>query len=156
MFFRLKNHTNFYLLPIFIILIACQLQEPTKVHGIIFLENRAKKLTIDQSNKNDVIQIIGQPHAKSIANENEWIYIQRGFTKGNYHNLGRNVLKSNNVLVLNFDRYGILKQKLLIDKENKNKVKFSKSITENEITQKSAVEKFLSSIKEKMYSNRKK
>jgi|TARA_B100001059_G_scaffold236490_1_gene287279 outer membrane protein assembly factor BamE (lipoprotein component of BamABCDE complex) len=156
MFFRLKNHTNFYLLPIFIILIACQLQEPTKVHGIIFLENRAKKLTIDQSNKNDVIQIIGQPHAKSIANENEWIYIERVFTKGNYHKLGRNVLKSNNVLVLNFDRYGILKQKLLIDKENKNKVKFSKSITENEITQKSAVEKFLSSIKEKMYSNRKK
>ena len=156
MFFSAKYHKNLIIISFFIILNACQLQEPTKVHGIIFLENRAKKLTIDQSNKNDVIQIIGQPHAKSIANENEWIYIERVFTKGNYHKLGRNVLKSNNVLVLNFDRYGILKQKLLIDKENKNKVKFSKSITENEITQKSAVEKFLSSIKEKMYSNRKK
>ena len=34
------------------------------------------------------------------------------------------------------------------------KVKFSEKSTKNEITQKSFVESFLSSIKEKMYSNR--
>ena len=151
-----KNFPYNILILSFLILIGCQFQEPSNNHGIVFLENRSNKLKLNESNLNDVINIIGQPHTKSINNDMEWIYIERVFTKGNYHKLGRNVLKSNNVLVLNFDRYGILKQKLLIDKENKNKVKFSKSITENQITQKSAVEKFLSSIKEKMYSNRKK
>ena len=29
----------------------CQLKEPTKNHGIVFLENRAKKLLINKTNK---------------------------------------------------------------------------------------------------------
>ena len=36
------------------------------------------------------------------------------------------------------------------------KLKFSKKETENDFTQKSFVEKFLQSVKKKMYSNRKK
>ena len=44
---------------------GCKLQEPLKTHGIIFLENRAAKLTINQSNKNDTVKILGQPQIKS-------------------------------------------------------------------------------------------
>ena len=41
-------------------------------------------------------------------------YILKEFlTKGEFHKLGQNVLKTNNVLVLNFDKYGILKKKEL-------------------------------------------
>ena len=36
---------------------------------------------------------------------------RRVLSKGEYHKLGQNVLKTNNVLVLNFDKYGILKNK---------------------------------------------
>ena len=36
-----------------------------------------------------------------------------------------------------------------------NKVKYTKDKTENEISQASFVEKFLSSVKQKMYGNRK-
>ena len=32
--------------------------------------------------------------SKSIDNENEWIYIERVLVKGEYHKLGRNILKS--------------------------------------------------------------
>ena len=85
--------------------------ESTKNHGIIFLKNRSEKLVENTSNKNDVLRIVGQPHTKSINNENEWFYIERVLTKGEYHKLGQNILKSNNVLVLNFDKYGILKIK---------------------------------------------
>ena len=113
-------------LYIFIILIGCQLQEPTKNHGIIFLKNRSESLIVNKSNKNDVLKVIGQPHSKSISNENEWIYIERVLTKGEYHKLGQNVLKTNNVLVLKFDKYGILKDKKLLNKTNKNKVNFLK------------------------------
>ena len=77
------------------------------------LENRANKITVNKSNKNDVINIIGQPHSKSIENKNEWIYIERVFVKGKYHKLGRNILKSNNVLFLEFDKYGVLKNKII-------------------------------------------
>ena len=149
-----KNHINYLLIIIFIILNACKLQEPTRNHGIVFLENRSKKLTINKSNKNDVINVIGHPHSKSINNDNEWFYIERTLTKGEYHKLGRNILKSNNILVLNFNKYGILKNMVFLDKENKNKIKFSERSTENELSQRSFVERFLSSIKEKMYSNR--
>ena len=50
---------------------GCQLKEPQQNHGILFLENRSAKIKIDVSNQNDVIKIIGQPHSKSINDENE-------------------------------------------------------------------------------------
>ena len=154
MSFKIQYHKNCLFLFTFIFLLSCQLQEPSKNHGIIFLKNRSDKLVIDSSNKNDVIKIIGQPHSKSINNENEWIYIERILTKGEYHKLGQNILKENNVLVLKFDRFGILKNKFFYDKNNKNKLKFTEKETTNEITQKSFVEKFLTSIREKMYGNK--
>ena len=145
---------KFLISILFIILISCKLQEPSKNHGIIFLKNRSNNLIVNSSNKNDVLKIIGQPHSTSINNDNEWIYIERVFTKGDYHRLGQNVLKSNNVLVLEFDKYGILKEKKLLNKYDKNKISFSKKNTENELSQKSFVERFLSSVREKMYRNR--
>ena len=135
-------------------MLNCQLQEPSKNHGIVFLENRANKLTINKNNKNDVLNIIGQPHSKSINNEDKWIYMERILTKGEYHKLGQNVLKANNILILEFDKYGILKTKELLKKEDIKKLSFSNKITENEITQKSFVEKLLNSIKQKMYGNK--
>ena len=151
MFFKFKYHINFFLISTFFILISCQLQEPTKNHGILFLKNRADKLTINVSNTNDATRIIGSPHSKSISNENNWIYIERVLTKGEFHKLGQNVLKTNNVLILSFDKYGILKEKNFIDKNYKKNVKFSDDSTKNEISQKSFIEKFLQSVKSKMY-----
>jgi len=155
MFFCFKNHLKKLFLILFIILTGCQLQEPTKNHGIVFLENRADKLVIDESNKNDVIKIIGQPHSKSINNDNIWIYLERTLTKGKYHKLGQHVLKKNNTLILTFDKYGILKSKEMFDKTNTNKIAFSEKETKNELSKKSFVESFLSSIKQKMYGNKK-
>ncbi len=139
---------------ILVILNACKLQEPSKNHGIVFLKNRSEKLELNKSNKNDVIRIIGQPHTKSINNNNDWIYIERVLTKGEYHKLGQNILKSNNVLVLSFNKYGILEKKIFLDKNDKKRLKFSNRETQNELTQKSFVEKLLTSIREKMYRNK--
>jgi len=138
-----------------IILTNCQLQEPKKIHGINFLENREKILIVKETNQNDVIKLIGKPHITSISEPNKWIYFQRTITRGKLHKLGRNVLKENNVLELNFDKYGVLKKKKLYKKEDMNKVVYSKNETKNEVTQKSFVGKFLSSIKQKMYGKRK-
>ena len=139
---------------ILFILLGCQLQEPVQNHGILFLENRANKLDIKNSNKNDALKVLGQPHTKSMTNEDQWIYIERTLSKGKFHKLGQNVIKTNNVLVLSFDKYGILIKKDLYNKEDIKKISFSKSKTENQLSKKSFVESFLSSIKEKMYGNR--
>lgn len=103
---------------------------------------------------NDVIRVLGQPHTKSIKNDNEWLYIERVLSKGEYHKLGRNVLKKNNVLIISFDKFGILSSKKLLKKNNRNKLAFTDKKTENNITQRSFVEKFLNSIKQKMYGNK--
>tara|TARA_B100000161_G_C33442445_1_gene365321 strand:- start:39 stop:497 length:459 start_codon:yes stop_codon:yes gene_type:complete len=146
----LKNHIKILLIIFFNIVIGCKLQEPLKTHGIIYLENRSNEIKLDISNKNDVITIMGQPQIKN-DDEETWIYIERILSKGKYHKLGQHVIKENNVLVLNFDKYGVLKNKTFYTKEDINKISFSKKNTENELSQKSFVEKFLESMKQKMY-----
>ena len=150
MFFSLKNHIKLILIILLFILNSCKLQEPTKNHGILFLENRANKLTLNKDNTNDVIKIIGSPQIKSL-NNNEWIYIERVLTKGKFIKLGQNVLKENNILVLSFDKYGILENKIFLDKTAKKKLKFSEEETKNSLSERSFVEKFLESLRKKMY-----
>ena len=82
------------------------------------------------------------------------MYIERIFVKGRMHKFGRNVLKENNVLMLEFNSRGILENKGFINKDGMNKVAFSKNNTENVKTEKSFVNKFLSSLKQKMYKNK--
>ena len=154
MFFYFKYHFNKLLIFLFFILINCQLQESTKNHGILFLENRSNKIIVNKSNKNDVIDVIGEPHSKSFNNENTWIYVERILIKGKYHKLGRHSLKTNNVLVLDFDKYGVLSGKKLFDKKNISQISFSNKETENELTKKSFVVTFLQSVKQKMYGNK--
>ena len=149
-----KSHIKFISLILFLILTACKLQEPDKNHGIVFLENRSNQLFIKKSNRNDVLNLLGNPHSVSYNDDNTWIYIERTLSKGEYHKLGQNILKTNNVLILEFDKFGILKTKNLLNKDDIKKINFSKKITQNEITKRSFVQNLLQSIKQKMYGNR--
>ncbi len=155
MFFKFKHCLQYFSYLLFLILSACQLQEPVKNHGILFLENRSNKLVLNTSNKNDTLNVFGQPHTKSVDNENQWIYIERTLSKGKFHNLGKNVLETNNVLVLSFDKYGVLIKKDFYNKDDIKNISFSKEKTENQLSKKSFVETFLSSVKEKMYGRKK-
>ena len=154
MVFNFKYHYKNILFFIFFILLGCQLQEPAKNHGILFLDNRSDKLTINKSNKNDVLKILGHPHAKTYDGQDVWIYIERTLSKGKYHNLGRHKLKTNNTLILDFDKYGVLKSKDFYDKNDINKIKFSKKATTNDLRRRSFVENFLQSVKNKMYGKK--
>ena len=69
--------------------------------------------------------------------------------------LGRNVLINNNVLVIKFNEYGILEEKFFYNKNDMNEYKFANAVTANEIKRGSFLESFLSSIRSKMYANRK-
>jgi outer membrane protein assembly factor BamE (lipoprotein component of BamABCDE complex) len=138
-----------------VLLNNCQLSKTNKSHGINFIENRGKILIVGKTNKNDIIKIIGNPHTTSITGNNTWIYFERTITRGKMARLGQNVLKENNVLELKFNKYGILEEKNFYNKDSMQKVKYSKTKTENDISQQSFTTKFLSSIKQKMYGKRK-
>ena len=147
---------NSYLLFIIIFfIIGCQRNEVIKTHGMSYLEKREKLIIVNKANKNDVVEIFGQPATKGMTNNNLWIYIERTKTRGKLLKLGRNYLKKNNVLVLEFDKYGILEKKEFYKKENMKDIKFSKKITENEIRKENFIHSFLSSIRQKMISKRK-
>ena len=90
-----------------------------------------------------------------MIDDNLWIYIERTRTRGKLLKLGRNYLKKNNVLVLEFDKYGILKRKEFYDKEQMNKIKFAKNETENELRKENFIYSFLSSVRQKMMTKTK-
>jgi len=147
---------NVYLLVIILFFItACQQNEVIKTHGIAYLDKREKLIIVNKSNKNDTVDILGQPSTKGMTDDNLWIYIERTITRGKLLKFGRNYIKKNNVLVLEFDKYGILKKKEFYDKEKMKKVDFAKNITENDIRKENFIHSFLSSIRQKMMTKRK-
>jgi len=145
------------LIIILVFLLAnCQLQESKNLHGINYLENRKNILTVNKSNKNDVVKLLGNPHSKSINNENRWFYFERMISKGELHKLGRNILKKNNILEIEFDKYDVIVSKKIYTKDDMKKIKVSKKKTENTVSKKSFLNSFLSSLKQKMYGAKRK
>ena len=90
-----------------------------------------------------------------LTNNNLWIYVERTKTRGKLFKLGRNYLKKNNVLVLEFDKYGVVAKKRFYDKDKMNKITFAKSTTTNEIKRENFIYSFLSSIRQKMQAKKK-
>ena len=148
---------KFYLF-IFIItsfLFSCKQNDLINTHGIAYLEKKEKLIAINKTNKNDTLKILGHPSVKGMTDDNTWIYIERTRVKGKLLKLGRNYLEKNNVLVLEFNKYGIIINKEFYDKEKMKKIKFTKAFTENEIRKENFIESFLSSVRQKMISKRK-
>ena len=147
--------TIFFLLVNLIFFTGCQREAVIKTHGIAYLEKREKLIVVQKSNKNDTVQALGQPATKGMIDDNLWIYIERTKTRSNLLKLGKSYIKKNNVLILEFDKYGILSKKEFYDKEDMKKVNFAKAITENDIRKGNFIYSFLSSIRQKMEARKK-
>ena len=147
---------NIYLLLIILLFVtACQQNEIVKTHGIAYLEKREKLIIVNKSNKNDTVKVLGQPSTKGMTDENLWIYIERTNSRGKLLKLGKDSITKNNVLVLEFSKYGILTKKKFYDKEMMKKVSFAKDVTENEILKENFIYSFLSSVRQKMLTKQK-
>jgi outer membrane protein assembly factor BamE (lipoprotein component of BamABCDE complex) len=142
------------LLFITLLFTSCQRNQVIHTHGIAYLENREKLIVVNKSNKNDAVLVLGQPATKGMNNNNLWIYIERTKTRGKLLKLGRNYLKKNNLLVIEFDKYGIVQKKDFYDIKNMQNISFAKNITENEIRKENFIVSFLSSVRQKMQSKK--
>ena len=138
------------LLGIFLTIANCSMDRPVNHHGVHKLELKAKKLIINETNKNDIIKILGFPSVESKFNEEILFFIERKISNKSVFSLGKKVIVTNNVLVVELDNYGILKKKDLYDLTKMQKVKFSKNTTDVDYSKNSFVYDFLSSMRQKV------
>ena len=96
-----------YIILFSLIVTNCSFKPVVKHHGVPFLDKKQKKLIINESNKNDIKKILGNPSTKSKFDNDVWIYIERKQTQSQLRNLGKMKIFRNDVLVLEIDNYGI-------------------------------------------------
>ena len=128
----------------------CTINPVVKHHGVPFLEKKQKALIINETNKNDIMQILGSPSTTSKFDNDIWIYIERKQTQSKIKNLGNMKIYENNVLVLEIDDYGLLKKKNFYDKNDMNEIKLSKNETGKAFKKNSFIYEFMSSLRQKI------
>ena len=133
-----------------ILLASCTLNKVVKHHGVHNLEQKQTKLKINQTNKNDIINLIGPPSTKSTFDNDVYIYIERKTSGSKLVKLGKKKLIKNDVLVLEIDSKGILLAKNFYNKDEMNNIRFDDDVTSINYSKKSFIYNFLSSVTQKI------
>ena len=139
-----------YIILLSIIVSNCSIKPVVKHHGVPFLEKKQSLLAVNKSNTNDIIKILGKPSTKSKFDNDLWIYIERKQTQSNLKNLGRMKIFKNDVLVLEIDKYGILKKKNFYNKEDMEEIEIVEASTEAGFKKNSFIYDFMSSMRQKI------
>ena len=137
------------LLIIFLFVVNCKFSPIVDNHGSHYLEKKQKKLELNSSNKNDIIDLLGPPSTKSTFDNNLWIYIERKKTRS-ATKFGKKNTYVNNVLLLDVDNRGLLVYKKLYNINDMQKIEFIKDETDISYSKKSFVYDFLSSMRQKV------
>ena len=141
------------ILYIFLILITvtnCAPKKVVKHHGVPFLEKKQNSLIVNESNLNDIKKILGNPSTTSKFENDVWIYIERKQTQSELKNLGQMKIYENNVLVLEMDKFGILKNKKLYNLEDMENIKIATETTLSTYKPNSFIYEFMSSMRQKI------
>ena len=139
-----------YILFISIIVSNCSLKPVVKHHGVPFLEKKQKTLLVNESNKNDIRKILGNPSTTSKFDNDIWIYIERKQTQSKVKNLGRMQIFKNDVLVLEIDDHGILRKKEFYNKDDMENINITEATTEAGFKKSSFIYDFMSSMRQKI------
>ena len=138
------------ILFIFLFTLNCSTNKVSKNHGFKSLETKFEKIVINQTNKNDIIDLIGPPSTKSDFNKNKWFYIERRKTNQSLIKLGYKKIIKNDILMVEFNNRGILKNKKIFDMNHMNEIKYVKSLTQKEFKQNNFLYNIFTSFREKM------
>ncbi|WP_415324085.1 outer membrane protein assembly factor BamE [Candidatus Pelagibacter sp. Uisw_127] len=144
----MKNLFIFLLIALFFS--ACSLKKVTKHHGVHFLNKKQEKLTVNQSNKNDILKLLGSPSSKSTFDNDIWIYIERKTAQSSLIKLGKEAIFLNNVLILEINSMGMLEKKKFLDLDDMKDIKFAEQTTENQYKKNTFIYDFLSSMRQKI------
>ena len=112
-----------------------------------YLDKKEKKITVQESNVNDIITIFGEPSTKSSFDNDVWIYIERKIS--NTHFFGRRKLIVNNIMVLEIDDKGVLAKKDFYNIDDMKDIKFDDQRSET-LQKRNFIYNFLSSMRQRI------
>ena len=133
-----------------IFLTSCKLNKVVNHHGIHNLEVKSKKLLVDNTNINEIDKLLGPASSTSYFDNKVMFYLERKTSNSKLHRLGKKKLITNNVLLLEVNDRGILISKKFFNKEDLNKMDFSKKITNVDVGKQSFIYKTLSGVRAKI------
>ena len=142
--------TLLYIIIFSFIVSNCSFRPVVKHHGVPKLKIKQESLTINQTNKNDIREILGNPSTTSKFDNDVWIYIERKQTQSKVRNLGKMKIFKNDVLVLEIDKYGVLKKKEFYNIKDMEKLKVVEETTQSGFQKNSFIYDFMSSLRQKI------
>ena len=129
---------------------SCSTEPSKNIIGVLNLENKFTLISKEISNKNDVINLLGETLLKEYPDEKIWIYVET-VSKNNI--FGKKKIIKNNILVLEFNTKGILTSKKLIDVRELKDLELEKIMTESFSVNDAFSKKFFASMR-KRFANR--
>ena len=135
---------------IFILMTSCGFKKRVDHHGVHLLKKKSNLITVSETNKNDIVKILGPPSVKSTFNNDLYFYIERKTTTGKIIKLGKKKYLENNVLVLEIDNRGILLKKEFYDLNKMKNIKIVSNKTTVDYKKQSFIYDFLSSMRQKV------
>ena len=138
------------LLTFFLFFANCTNKLAIDHHGVHKLNTKQEKLFLSETNKNDIIKILGPPSTVSFFDNEILFFIERKETNGSIMELGRRKIITNNVLIVEINKYGLLEKKTFYDLTKMQDIKISKNTTEVDYQKDSFIYDFLSSMRQKI------
>ena len=138
------------LLTFFLLFANCTNKLAIDHHGVHKLNIKQEKLIPSETNKNDIIKILGPPSTVSFFDNEILFFIERKETNGSIVELGRRKIITNNVLIVEINKYGLLEKKTFYDLTKMQEIKISKNTTEVDYQKDSFIYDFLSSMRQKI------
>ena len=119
-------------------------------HGVHLLKKKSAQLIVSQTNKNDIIKLLGPPSVKSNFDNDLYFYIERKITTGSILKLGKKKVLENNVLILEIDNRGILNKIDFYDLNKMKELKIVSKETDLDYRKNNFIYDFLSSMRQKI------
>ena len=135
---------------LFLFTLNCSPNKVSNNHGFTSLQDKFDKISINKTNKNDILKIIGPPSSISNFNNDKWFYIERMKRNQSLFKLGIKKIQKNDILIVKFNNKGILEYKKILKLNDMNDIEFSKNITKKDYKQNSVLFKIFSSLREKV------
>jgi len=146
MFKTLKFFKNTTLIiTCFLSILSCSYKPVKASSGVLNLDKRTDLMLLGNTNKNDVIRLLGEATLKELPNENKWSYMQTI----EQNKFGKKKIIKNTLLILEFDSRGILKSKKILNKNDFNEIKFDNTETVSSGLNSSFSKRIFSSIRKR-------
>ena len=131
---------------------SCTLNKIDNVHGISNLKNKIKLIKINETNKNDVTQILG-PVLLANNEEGKWTYFE---VRENKSKFGTRNIYLNDYVEIYFDKFGVTKKINFYNLKNMKKINFSDDKTVSLAVKDTISKNLLGSTRKRMEDAKKK